>query len=166
MIVIELLVLLLVILFIVFVFVVFFGAPYVPTLAEQRKNALNLLNLKKGQTLYELGSGDGSLLLDAAARGLNTVGYELNPVLVLISRWRGRHYRDQIKVVWGNFWNADFSRADAIFVFQMDYSMKKLEAKIKKETEGKPFRVASNAFKIPGKKPAKKSGAVFLYTYP
>jgi 16S rRNA A1518/A1519 N6-dimethyltransferase RsmA/KsgA/DIM1 with predicted DNA glycosylase/AP lyase activity len=154
-----------IILFFVFVFVILFGAPYVPTMAEQRKNALDLLDLKKGQTVYELGSGDGSLLLEAAERGWRAVGYELNPILVLVSRWRARRYGNSVKIVWSNFWKADFSDADAIFVFQMDRSMKNLEAKIKKEVGDRPFKVASHAFKIPGKKPAKKSGAVLLYQY-
>jgi hypothetical protein len=151
--------------FFVSTFVIIFGAPYVPTLASTRRAALDLLDLKPGQTLYELGSGDGSLIKEAAARGLNVVGYELNPLLVLISKVRTRRYKKQVKIVWSNFWKADFSNADGIFVFQMDRSMKKLEAKIKTEAKGRGIKVASHAFKIPGKVPAKKSGAVLLYVY-
>jgi len=146
-------------------FVILFGAPYVPTLYKARHDALELLALKPGQTLYELGSGDGSLMQEAAAKGLKVVGYELNPLLVLLSKWRTRKYKKQVRVVWSNFWNADFSKADGIFVFQMDRSMKKLEAKIKKEAGGRELRIASHAFQIPGKAPAKKQGAVFLYIY-
>jgi len=158
------LILIVIVLFFVFVFVIIFGAPYVPTLASQRQIALDLLDLKKGQTLYELGSGDGSLLVEAASRGLNAVGYELNPILVLISRWRGRKYPGQIKVVWSNFWHANLADADGIFIFQMDKSMKNLEAKIKAEKKGR-IKIASHAFKIPGKKPVAKQYGVFLYKY-
>jgi hypothetical protein len=40
--------------------VIFLGAPYVPTLNKQRETALDLLKLKSGQTLIDLGSGDGA----------------------------------------------------------------------------------------------------------
>lgn len=162
--IIGILVLILMLLFFVFVFVIIFGAPYVPTLAAQRRIALDLLDLKKGQTLYELGSGDGSLLIEAAARGLRAVGYELNPVLVLISRWRARRYHGLVIVHWRNFWHADLSKADGVFIFQMDKSMKNLESKIMKE---KPsgLKLASHAFQIPGKKPSRKVGSLLLYRY-
>jgi SAM-dependent methyltransferase len=147
-----------------FLFIIAFGAPYVPTLKAQRDQALDLLDLKKGQTLLELGSGDGSLLIDAAERGLKVVGYEFNLILVLISRWRARRVKDRVKIIWGNFWKADLSQADGIFVFQMDYSMKRLEAKILAEKKGK-VKLASHAFKISGRKPAAKSGSVILYEF-
>lgn len=163
---IGILVIVLILIFFVFVFVIIFGAPYVPTLKSQRQTALDLLDLKKGQTLYELGSGDGSLLIEAAERGLRAIGWELNPFLVLIARWRARRWRSQVKVVWGNFWSADFAKADGVFVFQMDRSMKRLEAKIKNDAPGKKIKIASHAFQIPGKKPLKKQNAVLLYLLP
>ena len=60
-----------------FGFVVIFGAPYLPTLSRQTEDALELLDLKTGQTLLELGSGDGRVLLAAAKRNLKAVGYEI-----------------------------------------------------------------------------------------
>src|SRR3569833_3962368 len=141
------------------------GAPYVPTLPQARVQALDLLNLKSGQTLYELGCGDGCMLIAAAERGVKSVGYELNPFLYLIARWRCRRHRSLITVRWGNFWRADLAHADAVFVFLLDNFMAKLDAKIKRETAGRPFLLASNAFKVPGKKPAAKLGAIFLYRY-
>ena len=38
---------------------VLFGPPYLPTLAPNLKTALDLLDLKSGQTVLDLGSGDG-----------------------------------------------------------------------------------------------------------
>ncbi len=141
------------------------GAPYMPTMHRQRQDALDLLDLKPGQTLYELGSGDGSLLKDAAARGLKVVGYELNPILLAISWARTRRYRKQVKIVWGNYWKADLSKADGVFVFLLDRFMKRLDDKIK--AEGRPgVKLVSHAFKIPGRRPAKKIGAMLLYKYP
>jgi SAM-dependent methyltransferase len=159
------LVIIIILVFFVFASALLFGAPYVPTLRKERRDALELLKLKKGQRVLELGSGDGSFLIEAAATGLSATGYEINPLLVLVTKWRARKCEGTVKVVWGNFWKADFSGYDGIFVFQMDNSMKKMETKILKDTKGKGIRIVSHAFKIPGKKPITKLGALFLYEY-
>jgi 16S rRNA A1518/A1519 N6-dimethyltransferase RsmA/KsgA/DIM1 with predicted DNA glycosylase/AP lyase activity len=147
----------------VFSFVILFGAPYLPTRRREAQDALDLLDLKKGQTLYELGCGDGRVLLQAARRGLSVTGYELNPILALVSwlvTWR---YRQQVRVVCGNFWTADLSQADGIFVFLIDRYMKRLDSKL---TEiKKPLRLVSYAFKIPNKKPTKIKNGLILYVY-
>lgn len=153
-----------VILFLIFGAVILVGAPYMPTLAKDRQTALDLLNLKPGQTMYELGSGDGSVLKDAADRGLRVVGYELNPILVVVSRFRTLKYGRRVKIKWGNYWKANLSKADGIFVFLLDRYMEKLDKKI--ETECKNgTRLVSHAFTIPNKKPSAKKAAMMLYVY-
>jgi len=145
--------------------VLLIGAPYMPTLKKSCTQALDLLDLKPGQTLYELGSGDGVMLKLAAQRGLKVVGYELNPFLVFISRFRTIRYRRQVKIRCWNFWGADLSKADGVFVFLLDRFMPRLDAKIQKEKPIKGLKLVSHAFKIPSKKPAAKAGALFLYLY-
>lgn len=142
---------------------VIFGAPYLPTLNSQRKTALMMLELKPGQTLYDLGCGDGRMLRAAAEQGLNAVGYELSPILVLVARIVNFRYRKQVKVILGNYWSADWSQADGIFVFLLDKYMGKLDRKV--SALNKPIKVASYTFQIPDKKPLKKENAVFLYGY-
>lgn len=147
-----------------FGFVVLFGAPYLPTLKPQIRTAFDLLDLKPGQTLLELGSGDGRVMREAARRGLSVVGYELNPLLVLISlavTWR---YRHSVRIVWGNFWIRQWPPSDGAFVFLLDRYMAKLDSKIKESKHG-PKRVVSYAFKMPGKKPAKTENGLHLYIY-
>ena len=147
-----------------FGFVVFFGAPYLPTLSPQVKVALDLLDLKKGETMLELGSGDGKVLLAAAQRGWKAVGYELNPVLVLYSRVRTRRYRKNIVIIWGNYWTKDWPACEGIFTFMLDRFMKKLDNKIE-DLPNKPIKLASFAFKIPNKQPLKTKNGVLLYEY-
>lgn len=84
-----------------FGFVLLFGAPYVPTLAVQQQKALRLLNLKKGETLLELGCGDGRVLLAAAKQGVYGIGYELNPILFVVAKIVTWRYRKHVKVVLG-----------------------------------------------------------------
>lgn len=140
------------------------GAPYVPTRREQSETALDLLKLKQGQTLYELGCGDGRVLKLAASKGLIVVGYELNPLLVLTAKLVTYKYRKNTKIIWGDFWKADISNADGIFVFLIDKYMIKLDKKINKE-KNKPIKLASFAFKIPDKKPVEEKKGIFLYQY-
>jgi hypothetical protein len=150
-----------------FGFVVIFGAPYLPTLKPQTEAALDLLKLQPGQTLLELGSGDGRVMRAAAARGLTVVGYELNPLLVLVSlvvTWR---YRKQVRVVWGDFWRADWPAVDGIFVFLLDKYMRKLDKKVVQQASQKSqkIRLVSFSFKIPGRALAGHHQGLFLYHY-
>jgi 16S rRNA A1518/A1519 N6-dimethyltransferase RsmA/KsgA/DIM1 with predicted DNA glycosylase/AP lyase activity len=144
--------------------VLLFGAPYLPTLSKQKETALDLLDLRPGQTLLELGSGDGRVLLAAAKRGIKTVGIELNPILFVISLIVTFRYRKDVKIIWGNFWSKKWPETDGIFVFLLDKYMPKLDKRIK-TGQRKPTKVASFAFEITGKKPTKEKDGVFLYGY-
>lgn len=144
--------------------VIAFGAPYLPTLKGQIGLALDLVELEPGQTLLELGSGDGRVLLAAARRGYHVVGYELNPLLVIISLVRTWRYRRLVTIHWRNFLTADWPPAEAIFIFGLDRIMPKVDAKIAKSAS-KPVRLVSFTFKIPGKKATRTASGLFVYDY-
>jgi SAM-dependent methyltransferase len=148
-----------------FGFVVWFGAPYLPTLRAQTDEALDLLSLKEGQTLLELGCGDGRVMRAAAARGLKVIGYELNPILVAVAWLVTLRYRRQVRVVWGNYWHGTLPTADGVFVFLLDKYMGKLDKKITQEQAGHPVKLVSFAFQIPDKEPVRTSKGLFLYEY-
>jgi SAM-dependent methyltransferase len=62
-------------------------APYVPTPQEVVDRMLELADLREGDLLYDLGSGDGRIVITAARRyGIKAVGFEINPALVKDSR--------------------------------------------------------------------------------
>ena len=147
-----------------FGFVVLVGAPYLPTLDNHKKQALDMLNLKPGNTMLELGCGDGRVLVAAAERGIRCIGYELNPILVLTALWQTRKYRKLVTVRLRNYWGVKLPEADGIFVFLLPKYMPKLNNKIIQEF-GKPVKLISVAFEIPGKKPSRKGKGLFLYEY-
>lgn len=149
-----------------FSFVVFVGPPYLPTLAPQVKSALDMLKLKPGQTMLELGCGDGKVLVAAAQRGWKVTGIELNPILVLVCKLRTWRYRHLVTVRWGNYWDTKlWGEADAIFGFVLPKYMSKLDKIIESWRSGGEVTLASFAFKIPDKAIAQEDRGVFLYEY-
>ncbi|HUD03609.1 MAG TPA: hypothetical protein VMR51_02360 [Patescibacteria group bacterium] len=147
-----------------FAAVLLFGAPYLPTLKQQQQTALSLLNLKAGQTLLDLGCGDGRILLAAAKEGIYGVGYELNPLLFLVAKVVTWRYRKLVKIYLADFWQIDWPNIDGIYVFLLKKYMVKLNNKIV-QINCKNIKVVSYAFEIPDKKIIKKLGAMYLYYY-
>ncbi len=145
--------------------VVFFGAPYLPTLDKQAEQALDLLDLQPGETLLDLGSGDGTMLIRAAKRGIKSVGYELNPILFIFSWLRTRKYRRLVTVKCRNFWIVSWPTSDGVFVFLHTNFMQSLDKKLKLYAKSNGLRVVSFTFEIPHKKPIKRQKSLFLYTY-
>jgi precorrin-6B methylase 2 len=147
-----------------FGFVLAFGAPYLPTLTKQMNIALELADLQPGQSLLELGCGDGKVLIAAAQQGVRAIGFELNPLLVIFCKLRCWRYRKLVSVHWANFWTRTWPVTDVIFIFGLPRIMTRLDTKIAQEAH-QSVKLVSFAFAIPGKKLTRKRGGVLLYTY-
>jgi len=137
------------------------GAPYLPTLDRQARAALELLDLQPGQTLLELGSGDGKVLVLAAQAGLQVVGIELNPFLVVVSWLRTRRYRQQVRIIWGDFWRVKWPACDGVFAFLLGRFMQPLDARM--QALQKPL--VSFAFQVPGREADAEKAGVYVYHY-
>lgn len=126
------------------------GAPYVPSAPATTTSMITLAQLKPGEKVYDLGSGDGRLLFAAAATGAIAIGYEINLFLVWYSTIRSwfTPYRTSAITKWSNFWNAHIADADAVFVYLLPWRMKELQQKLVREL--KPgTKVISNSFIFP-----------------
>lgn len=150
--------------FFLFVFVILFGAPFLPTLKERIVDVIEISNLKPGQTLLELGSGDGRILLEVAKKGIYGIGYELNPILVVYSKIKLWKYRKFVKIKWRNYWLVRLPKADVVFVFLLQKYMEKLSNKITQEYPH-GVKLVSFAFKIDSKKPSAELNGIYLYKY-
>lgn len=98
----------------------FYGLPSKPTALNRIRKALQLVNLKEGEVLYDLGAGDGRVLLIAAKEfGAKTIGIEVGPIqcAVIWLRITANGLSDRIKIRWGNFFKTNLKDADVVFVY-------------------------------------------------
>ncbi len=77
-----------------FVLTVLFGAPFVPTHQRQLDKLAKELKLGQNDVLVDLGSGDGRVLKTFAKSAGRVIGYEINPLLVLIAKIRCRKLKN------------------------------------------------------------------------
>ncbi len=145
------------------------GIPWVPTRSARIQQALDLAGLQAGETFYDLGCGDGRVLIAAARRGARAVGIEISPIHCLIARLRARltGAGGQVVVRWGNFYRFDLHDADVIFWYGHSRYMAKMQAHLAaKAPHGARF--VSINIDFPGWQPEAihKQGLIFLYRFP
>jgi len=140
------------------------GASYEKSSNTSVENMLTLSKVKKGEKVVDLGSGNGKILIKFAENGAIAYGYEINPILVLYSKWKIKRkgLEKRAFVYWRNFWHEDLSKFNIISLFQYKFLMPKLERKLKKELK-KGTRIVSNVWTFPNLKLKEKKGNVFLY---
>jgi cyclopropane fatty-acyl-phospholipid synthase-like methyltransferase len=130
-------------------------APFVQTPLEVAKKMLNLSQVKPGEVLYDLGCGDGRLIILAAKDiGAKSTGIELREDLVERARTEIKRLdlEDKVKVIQGNFFDVNISDANVITLYLTSSANERLRPKL--EAELKPgARVVSHDFKVPGWKP-------------
>lgn len=141
------------------------GAPYLPIHTKYLDEIFELLEMGPGITVMDLGSGDGKILIEAAKRGANVIGYEINPLLAGVSKWRLRAWRDRATIHRKNLFKADLSRANVIFVFGITGMMDRLSKKL--VGEAKPdATIISFAFPLPGLVEKRQAGIARMYRVP
>ncbi len=147
-----------------------YGLPSVPTRRDRIRAALRLADLRAGEAFYDLGAGDGRTLVIAAKEfGARAVGIEIGPVQYLVS-W-GNAFRNgvrsQVRVMRGNFYTADLSGADVVFVYATSRELVHLQAHLTSQLhEG--ARVVTVGSDFPDWKPVAvdREALLFLYVMP
>lgn len=143
---------------------VLFGAPFVPTDMRRVGAMLALADVRPGEKLVDLGSGDGRIVVAAAKAGAIAEGWEVNPYLWLVSVWNIRRHgvQDRARVRLGSYWAQPFRDADVITLFLITAQMRPMERKLRAEL--KPgSRVVSYAFSFPEWAHDDKQSGVYLY---
>ena len=138
--------------------------PFVRTTPETVTRMVALCEIRDGHKAADLGSGDGRVVIALARAGAEAHGYEINPFLVLWSRFRVRRagLSDRATIHWKSFWKHDFSSFRVVTVFGTLRVMERLEQKLRAEL--KPgARVVSNLFQLPTWPHLSKENSVYLY---
>lgn len=123
--------------------------------------------LGPGEILYDLGAGDGRMVITAARKGAFCYAVEVDPLKSWLIAWRVRRRRlsDQIWVARENFFQIDLRMADVVTVYLSPAAVKKLAVKF--ETELKTgSRVVSYRRAIPEWTPESDADEIYVYRMP
>ncbi|MBM3734208.1 MAG: methyltransferase domain-containing protein, partial [Acidobacteria bacterium] len=100
-------------------------APFVASPQTVVQKMLELARLKAGETVYDLGSGDGRVLITAAQQfGAKAVGIEISSKEVKASQDRIRTLKleNRAQVIEGDLLKADISGADVVTIYLLTQS--------------------------------------------
>ncbi|MBI2022203.1 hypothetical protein HYS93_05000 [Candidatus Daviesbacteria bacterium] len=109
-------------------------APYIPTSISKIRPILKLAGLKKDKIFYELGSGDGRVVIEAAKLGAEAYGIEQSWLRVWYSRFKAfRQHLKKIQFYHGNIFDRQYFPADVVYIYLLPQGTQKLEKKLQQE---------------------------------
>jgi tRNA G37 N-methylase Trm5 len=146
--------------------------PYVPTPPEVVEAMLKLAQVKKGDIVYDLGCGDGRIVVMAAQKfGARAVGVDINPVRIQEAEENAKKagVTDRVRFIQGNLFEADIKEATVVTLYLLSDVNLKLRPRLLKEL--KPgSRIVSHSFDMGDWKPDKQIEVdyrrVYLWTVP
>lgn len=146
--------------------------PFVETPQVVVDSMLALANVSEKDVVYDLGSGDGRIVITAAEKyGARGVGIEIRPELVKKARQNAREagVEDQVEFRQGDFYEADISDATVVTMYLLPNVNLKLRSKLIEELSP-GTRVVSHAFDMdewePDKKTVVDGNTIYLWTIP
>jgi len=147
-----------------------YGLPPVSTKPERIHKALKLADLHSNEVLYDLGAGDGRVLLIAARDfGARAVGIEVGPIqcALIWLRITANGLGNQIQIRWENFYKADLRGADVVFVYATSKEVKNLASHLEKQMK-QGSRLVSISADFPEWEPSAfdERDLIFVYEMP
>ena len=113
-----------------------YGLPSRPAKLDRIRKALQLANLKPDEILYDLGAGDGRVLLIAAKEfEAQAVGIEIGPVqcAVIWLRVAANRLGSKVQIKWANFFKADLSQVDVVYIYATSTEVGRLAPYLKRQ---------------------------------
>jgi SAM-dependent methyltransferase len=152
-------------------------APYVPAPEKAVDRMLSMARLRPGETLFDLGCGNGNILITAVQRyKVKAVGIEISDRLArnAAERVRKEGLSDEIRVVHGDFMRQDLSSANVVTLYLATTANDTLRPNLERFLRPST-RVVSYDYPIPGWKPLETAEAtgshgtshtIYLYQVP
>jgi SAM-dependent methyltransferase len=126
------------------------GAPWVPTPRQLVRRMLSLAGVRPGEVVYDLGCGDGRVLVTAARGfGAKAVGIEIDlsrflwslAAITVLGLWR------RVRLIRGDLFGQDLREADVVVTYLLQDTNDRLQAKLLRELRP-GARVVSNTFRF------------------
>jgi ribosomal protein L11 methylase PrmA len=148
---------------------------FVPTPTEVVDRMLQLAQVKKGDVVYDLGCGDGRIVVRAAQKyGVKAIGIDIDPKRVAESmeNVKKNNVEKMVTIKHGDIFVEDISDANVVTLYLLESLNKKLKPKLSKLKPG--TRIVSQTFSMPGAKPDKvetvkangREYTIYLWTVP
>lgn len=144
-----------------------FEAPWATTRKKDYERIVKMVKLQPGMLFYDLGSGTGKMLFYLSRKyNMNCVGIEISPILYLYSKIKSLFYK-KVKIMYGNFYKHDLSKADVIYIFLMPKSLDKIKREIGKKLK-KDSKIIISCWPLQNCNPkqiSKKNNGITYYLY-
>ena len=130
-------------------------APFVPSPRMVVERMLQLAEVGPQDTVYDMGSGAGRILIMAAQKfGANAVGVEMDEALYKksLARVNELNLQDKVRVIHGDLLQVDLSPATVVTLYLLPSGNEKLRPRMEKYLK-KGARVVSHDFEVPGWEP-------------
>jgi len=142
------------------------GAGWWPTPMTAVRRMLELAELKEDDILYDLGSGDGRIVIEAAKRyGVRGVGIEVDPLRVAVSRLnvRRKGVQSLVTIVHGDLFKQSLEGASVVTLFLTQKTNQKLKQRLLELRNG--ARIVTHTWTLEGWTPvlADRKERVYLY---
>jgi len=132
-----------------------FIAPFVPSPNSVIEYMLKLADLKAGEVLFDMGSGDGrTVIMAAKIFGARGVGIELREDLAkkAMGNIHENNLEDRVTIVNGDMFNVNLTEADVVYLYLTTSANEKIRPKLDSDLK-KGARVVSHDYEIIGWKP-------------
>jgi predicted O-methyltransferase YrrM len=150
-------------------------APYVNSPTRVVDRMLELASIRPGETVYDLGCGDGRILIAAVQKfNAKAIGIEISPKIAAEARSRIKKagVADRAQVIQGDLLQTDLTGADVVTIYLATSLNQELRPRLEKFL--KPgARVVSHDFAVPGWKPTqvveaegRQKHPIYLYQMP
>jgi cyclopropane fatty-acyl-phospholipid synthase-like methyltransferase len=145
---------------------------YVPTPQEVVDEMLRMADVKKDDIIYDLGCGDGRIVITAAKRyGARGIGIDIDPERIKESEENARAagVTDKVKFRLDDIFEADFKEATVVTLYLLDRLNEQLRPKLLRDL--KPgTRIVSHAFRMGDWEPEKSAEVdgkmIYFWTIP